>query len=246
MRTARPQLDSSVEQSALSSVHTAEPSRGGDSTSSGRQRRASGGSVPASAKAKRMRNQLLLAAREVFERDGFLNARVTDIAAAAGASHGSFYTYFDSKTDIFRNLIEEVMDDLYTTLGTARHEGFDGGPVARIQQSNRRFVAMYQANAPLLALFEQVTTFDEQVRQLRLRVRERIVTRLSSSIRRMQTAGQVREDLDPHCTASLLISMTNSTVHYWLGLGEEFDEELLLLTMDQVWAGALGLPTHTS
>lgn len=241
MPTARLPLDSSAKESDPPAVDV-EASRSGERSNSARQRRASGGPTVASAKAQRMRNQLLLAARDVFERDGFLNARVTDIAAAAGASHGSFYTYFDSKTDIFRTLITEVMDSLYTTLGTSRHPGTELEAIARIQQSNRRFVEMYHANAPLLALFEQVTTFDEEVRRLRLQVRERIVTRLSSSIRRMQADGQVRTDLDPHCTSSLLISMTNSTVHYWLGLGEQFDEEVLLRTMDQVWAGALGLP----
>ena len=33
----------------------------------------------------------------VFERDGYLEARLTDITAEAHCSTGSFYTYFDSK-----------------------------------------------------------------------------------------------------------------------------------------------------
>ncbi len=188
-----------------------------------------------------MRGQLLLAAREVFERDGFLNARVTDIAAAAGASHGSFYTYFDSKTDVFRALLTVAMDELYTSLGTGAGEEGALDAVGRIQRANRRFVEMYQANAPLLGLFEQVTTFDEEVRALRLRVRQRVVERASYTIRRMQLIGEVSSDLDPHCTASALVSMTNSIVHYWLVLGEEFDADQLLRTIDQVWIAALGL-----
>src|SRR5688500_10413505 len=47
--------------------------------------------LPTTERGRRMRARLLAAAREVFERDGFLDARVTDISAAAGVAHGSFY-----------------------------------------------------------------------------------------------------------------------------------------------------------
>ena len=39
--------------------------------------------LPTTERGRRMRARLLAAAREVFERDGFLEARVTDISAAA-------------------------------------------------------------------------------------------------------------------------------------------------------------------
>jgi AcrR family transcriptional regulator len=41
---------------------------------------------------RQTRDQLLDAARVVFERDGFLQARVAGICDEAGVSHGSFYT----------------------------------------------------------------------------------------------------------------------------------------------------------
>lgn len=237
MRSTRQALDGSGQEAGTADA-------GGADNGTTRQRRNAGGLPSASAKAQRMRGLLLVAARQVFERDGFLNARVTDISAAAGASHGSFYTYFESKTDIFRTLVTEVMDDLYTSLAAGRPEGPELDALTSIGQSNRRFVEVYQANLPLMALFEQVTTFDDEVRQLRLRVRERIVARMARRIVRWQAEGLVNPELDPRCTASLLIAMTNSIVHYWLVLkGEDFDREQLLHTMDQVWAGALGLNT---
>ncbi|MGH2927257.1 MAG: TetR family transcriptional regulator, partial [Solirubrobacteraceae bacterium] len=57
--------------------------------------------APVRARGVRTRAALIDAARRVFERDGYLEARVADIAAAAGVAHGSFYTYFDSKDDVF-------------------------------------------------------------------------------------------------------------------------------------------------
>src|SRR3712207_9191185 len=114
--------------------------------------------LPTTERGRRMRARLLAAAREVFERDGFLEARVTDISAAAGVAHGSFYTYFGSKTAVFRALAAETMDDLYASMGTRHEPGPpDGSPeevaVHRIDQANRRFVAMYRQNTALMALF---------------------------------------------------------------------------------------------
>ncbi len=237
----------------------AAPTRGA-TVGIGSARRAAIGSSPGTEKGRRMRSQLLLAARKVFERDGYLNARVADIAAAAGASHGSFYTYFESKTEIFRCLVADEMEGLYRTLGTAASTGTDqettrgeprapGGPwrtveelVDGIEGANRRFLEMYQQNTALLGLFEQVTSFDDEVRVLRMRVRRRMVDRVTSSIRKMQEDGQVSTALDAHYSASILVSMVNSIMHHWLVVREPFEGELLVRTLTQLWAGALGLP----
>ena len=72
---------------------------------------------PVRARGVRTRAKLIDAARRVFERDGYLEARVADIAAAAGVAHGSFYTYFDSKEDVFREMATGLMAEFETELG---------------------------------------------------------------------------------------------------------------------------------
>jgi len=206
--------------------------------------------LPTTERGRRMRARLLAAAREVFERDGFLEARVTDISAAAGVAHGSFYTYFRSKTEVFRALVAGTMDELYASLGadgdaSSRDRPVDGrsrDAVARIDRANRRFVAMYRQNTALMALFEQVTTFDPEVRALRQAARQRMVGRVRHSIEELQADGLVATDLDAEYSAHGLVAMVNGLVHYWLVLGAHFDEERLLHTMTDLWARSLGLP----
>ncbi len=246
--------------SASAGFVLAAAARSGPSLGIGSARRAAIGSSPGSEKGRRMRNHLLAAAREVFERDGYLNARVADIAATAGASHGSFYTYFESKTEIFRVLIGEEMERLYVVLGSdpqtatlERAVKEHGSPrrsleeiIASIEGSNRRFIAMYQQNTALLALFEQVTSFDPEVRALRMQVRRRMVDRVAANIRRMQAEGWVSNAVDDHYSSSILVSMANAIVHHWLVVGEDFDGEVLTRTLTQLWAGALGLPCEAA
>ena len=234
------------------------PSRGWSGAGAGRTvgvgtgsaRRAAIGSTPGTERGRRMRAQLLVAARVVFERDGYLNARVADIAAEAGASHGSFYTYFESKTEIFRAVVSEEMAALYRNLGSSRAAG--APPVADdrtvedvvdgIEEANRRFVDMYQRNVALLALFEQVTTLDDEIRVLRLRVRRWMVDRVTASIRGLQADGHVEPSLDAHYASSALVAMVNGLVHQWMVVGEPFEAEPLVRTLTWLWAASLGLP----
>jgi AcrR family transcriptional regulator len=53
------------------------------------------------------RRKLLAAAERIFARDGFEAARLEDIAAGAGYTRGAFYANFESKEDIFFELLEQ-------------------------------------------------------------------------------------------------------------------------------------------
>src|SRR4051812_17298437 len=77
-------------------------------------------SGPRSAKGERTRARIIEAAKSVFEDQGFLDARITDIAERAELSHGSFYTYFDSKEDVFLEVAaaQELRFSRSSILGT--------------------------------------------------------------------------------------------------------------------------------
>lgn len=53
------------------------------------------------------RQQLISAARTIFARDGFAEARLEDIAAEAGKTRGAFYAHFHHKEDLFLAIFEE-------------------------------------------------------------------------------------------------------------------------------------------
>ena len=51
--------------------------------------------------------KLLLAAQNVFTRDGFANARLEQIAVEAGYTRGAIYAHYKSKEDLFLGLLEQ-------------------------------------------------------------------------------------------------------------------------------------------
>ena len=67
---------------------------------------------PLRSDAARNRRSLIRAAREIFERDGFVSARITDIAERAGVAHGSFYSHFPDKRAALTAVLDEVQEEM--------------------------------------------------------------------------------------------------------------------------------------
>ena len=65
------------------------------------------------------REQLLDAAVRTFTKAGYSAARVSDIVSEAGVAQGTFYLYFSSKRDIFRQLVERFLTMFADRLLTA-------------------------------------------------------------------------------------------------------------------------------
>jgi AcrR family transcriptional regulator len=199
---------------------------------------------PGRAKGRRTRVRLMDSAERVFVEKGYLAARVADIAHAAGLAHGSFYTYFDSKEDMFRQVADRVVQDVYRAL----EAGVGGGsPLERIQASNRRYLELYEGHADMLALIEQVATFDERFRAMRLELRRRFVARIERAVRRIQSQDDASvEPIDPRLVASALGGMVDNFSFAFFVLGEPFDRTEALETLDEIWRRTLGLPKVAS
>ena len=76
--------------------------------------------TPTTKKGLRTRNKILDAAGRVFARDGYVEARMLDIATEAGLSTGGLYRYFDNKTEVFAALIADLHEEFYNYSGHTR------------------------------------------------------------------------------------------------------------------------------
>lgn len=201
---------------------------------------------PRTARGRRTRERLLAAAREVFERDGFLTARTTDIAEAAGVAHGSFYTYFLGKEEIFAVLLGELQDELLRPgVGRAADDRAAGraseSPAERIRAAHRDYLVAYRRNARLMAAMEQAALVDERIRRVRLE-RERAFSRRNArAIARWQSAGLADPALEPLPTARALDAMVSRMAQmvFVHGVRTSLDDLVDLLT--RLWCGALGI-----
>jgi len=185
---------------------------------------------------------LLAAAKEIFEENGFLDARISDIAERAGLSHGSFYHYFDSKEEIFREVAEAVEDQLSAPLGSVILDPkSDATPQERIREAIRLHMESYRREARIMGVIEQVSRYDEHVKAARFLQHLHYREQVEESIRRLQRHGLVDPDLDPVIAAAALGSMTTRFPEMWLVEGRlkcSFDDGVDQLT--RVFVNALG------
>lgn len=68
------------------------------------------GKEPRTERGRKTLRKLLDAAALEFGEKGFHESSITGITARAGTALGSFYTYFDSKNEIFRALVKDLSD----------------------------------------------------------------------------------------------------------------------------------------
>jgi AcrR family transcriptional regulator len=195
---------------------------------------------PRSARGARTRAKLVAAARTVFERDGYLDSRVADISAEADTATGSFYTYFDSKEEIFAAVLAELQDDMLHQ--HIRDVVDNDDPAAVIEASNRAYLMAYERNAKLMRLLEQVSNIDEGFRDLRRKRARAFAERNAHSIRTLQARGLADPDLDPMLTATALSSMVSRVAYINYVLGDDWELDELVEELTRLWINALGIP----
>ncbi|GAB3580933.1 TetR/AcrR family transcriptional regulator [Calidifontibacter terrae] len=194
---------------------------------------------PVTARGVRTRAALVAAARRVFERDGFVDARLTDITLEAGCSTGTFYTYFDGKDEIFHAVLLEVQDEMLHP-GASRLADASS-PRAVIEAGNRAYLRTYRKNAKLMLLLEQVAAVDPEFRAARHRRSKAFVVRNTKAIRELQAAGLADPSLDPALTARALSSMVSRVAFDTFCLGERATLDALVETTTTIWVNALKL-----
>jgi len=181
------------------------------------------------------RARLLSAAKEVFEEDGLLDARISDITARAHVSQGTFYTYFTSKQEIFREVALKVDKDLGAPLGAViLDRSSTATPRERIREAIRLYLERYRQEARIMGVIEQVSRYDPLLGSARAErhAQERML--VAESISRLQRRGFVDPRLDPIITSAVLGSMTDRFPELWLSEGRldcEFDRGVEHLTV---------------
>lgn len=197
------------------------------------------GVLPTTTRGRRTREALVTAARAIFERDGYLDSRLVDIAAEAGCSVGSFYTWFDGKDEVLAAVLLRAQDDML-------HPGFGrvaaaDDPVEIIAASNRAYFAAYARNARLNQILDQVASVDDSFRELRRARTRAFVERNARAIADLQDRGLADRAVDAEVAALALSGMVSRLAQSVFLVDGALPVEQLVETATRLWTNALGL-----
>jgi AcrR family transcriptional regulator len=140
------------------------------------------------------RDEILTAAKKIFAHKGFRATTIGDIAKEAGLAYGSVYWYFDSKDDLFHELIaaEEYALRTHVAVALAKSGTRFGFAEAPFRASLRATFEFFDANpATAKLLFRDAYALDSRFdRQL-----GGIYQRFIDDIETLITAAQDRGDV---------------------------------------------------
>lgn len=198
--------------------------------------------LPVTERGMRTRSALIAAARTVFERAGYLEARLVDITTEAKCSAGTFYTYFSSKEEIFAAVLDLAQEDMLHP-GMPRVADEDD-PAAVVEASNRAYFEAYRRNAKLMGLLEQVAHIDPVFREVRKKRGDAFIRRNARSIANLQERGLADRGVDPLLASRALSGMISrlAFTHFVLEDEPSVDMDTLVCTATRLWVNALRMP----
>ncbi|SFS37379.1 TetR/AcrR family transcriptional regulator [Saccharopolyspora flava] len=105
---------------------------------------------------------LKTAAVRVFDRQGYLNTKITDITAEAGRSAGSFYNHFKSKQELLESLLADLLEAGDQDVLTSADHSADLRDRAAIRWHVAQYWGFFRAHRTVLIALRQAALVDQR------------------------------------------------------------------------------------
>ncbi|AVX19597.1 transcriptional regulator, TetR family [Carboxydocella sporoproducens DSM 16521] len=156
------------------------------------------------------REQILAAAMEVFSRRGFHEAKMEEIAAAAGVGKGTVYEYFSSKAELFQEMFRQNICKHLSRLEDAiAAETTTTGKIQRLLELHFQFAWEAQDLTRLSLDFGHLN-FNQEFRQWILRHQRQKIELITRLVREGQEKGEIKTELNPHAVALVILGTFHS------------------------------------
>ena len=146
--------------------------------------------APRTDRGRRTLNAILDAAASEFGEKGFHDASISGITRRAGVALGSFYTYFDSKDEVFRALVRHMSERVRDHVAPAIRAAPDGIAAERAGLAN--FIAFVRDHKEIYRIIDESEFVDPaSFRAHYTTTADRIRQRLQAAAAR----GELRPDV---------------------------------------------------
>lgn len=186
--------------------------------------------------------QLLIAAREVFQTRGFQGTTVGAITDAAATAHGTFYLYFRNKEDAFAKVMAQVIEEMYREAALS----WAGDLRTTVARAIGGFLTVFRAHRGLWQCLVEGMHTSAAVERMWLDLRRPFIVRLQRTLDYL-VANDVVRPMETRVTAHALGAMVEwfAFTHFELDVPptdevgfEQVVETLTDLFVHAVFSGA--------
>ncbi|KPF91126.1 TetR family transcriptional regulator [Novosphingobium sp. AAP83] len=148
------------------------------------------GKEPRTERGRKTLRKLLDAAALEFGEKGFHESSITGITARAGTALGSFYTYFDSKTEIFQALVKDLSDRVRIQAATT--QTVNKTALEAEQMALTAFLRFAREHKEIYRIIDEAEFVDPASYRTHY---ESTAQRIFERLRRGSDSGEFQEDL---------------------------------------------------
>lgn len=146
--------------------------------------------TPRTARGEKTLRALLDAAAAEFGEKGFHEGSISGITRRAGVALGSFYTYFDSKDEVFRALVKDMSARVGAEVAPALAQAPDA--MARERIALRTFLEFARAHKEIYRIIDEAEFVDAASYRLHY---ESTAERIAARLREGAASGELGADI---------------------------------------------------
>ncbi len=162
---------------------------------------------------KRMR--ILRAAIDVFARDGYYSARMTDVAKAADVADGTLYLYFEGKEHLLLSVFDDLLDRFIDQL-EREIKGLDD-PLDKLKIMLRLHLEALGRDRPLAHVLQIETRHSKSFMQRLSRGKlGAYLSLLKDIVEEGQASGRFRDDINAGLATNVIFGAIDELVNRWL------------------------------
>lgn len=195
------------------------------------------------ARTSRRRDDILLAAAEVFVERGFDAATTREIGERAGLLSGSLYHHFETKEEMLFALVRDVYSGILASLGSVHAGPGSGADRLRllVEIHVRHLIGNLARTTLSLHEFRSLT---EEHRAVIVDAEARYAAAVTDLIEEGRADGSIRPDADPKLARMVVLGAAN-WVYRWYGADGEHDTESIAATIASLAVDGLAARTNT-
>jgi AcrR family transcriptional regulator len=165
--------------------------------------------------------ELKQAALVVFERLGYLNAKITDITQEAGKAAGSFYTHFESKEALLEALLADVLAEADHAVATGEHSG-DFADWSAVRWHVAAYWQTYRTHSAVLRALQQAAIVNQRFAARLQEMTEPDRRHFVEHLEQARAAGATLPG-DPMLVALAIQAVMLTFTSQWIDNGERGD-----------------------
>ncbi len=169
-----------------------------------------------------VRRRLLEAADKLIHERGFPALRIEEIVERANLSIGTFYLYFESKDDLFINLVIENTGALQRRLEAASKTA--GTVSQRLGQALDAYLDFVEEHERGFLYYHHVGHVDTTVGPLSVWACNQCASTLRPLLEEGMARGEIKK-ADPELLAQAVVGLTQHIASYWLQHREVYTRE---------------------